>query len=801
MKNLINFILFFLPFGLFAQSVEKGFDLLREHKFPAAIEVFNKSIEKNKDVLACKYGLALIYSDTSYQRYKYDKAYRNLLYVEKQFQKIQAGEKSELKKACQLDEAEIVNLKNKILRNAFLEAKTKGTVDALTAFCEDFPNTEQFDMARQLILQVEFDNVVKQNSPAALNGFLARFPGSKYDDSAKVLLKQLEEKAYIYYSREGELESLLDFRKLYPNYKNKDVLQHEIEIAEEGFRLNMDEDYNKNMESFYISYIQKAAPKELAFVALQRIIGSYLFEKQWNNSIELLEKYKPLFQGDARIDKLINILKEPEKSLKIENLSTNINTEGHEYAPVLTADGNTLYFCGRNREGNIGGEDIFVSRFLDGEWTKPELLNSINTPYAHEAPLAISADGYKLLLYANTDIYYSDKLINGWAVPRSFPSVNNENWWEADACLTADGNAILFISDRAGNIGNIHRFGELFHGSHSGNSDIYVSVRQDDSWTKPVSLGKVINTPFSERSPFLHPDMKTLYFSSEGHTSLGRLDVFKSVRLNDTSWTDWSEPVSLGKEINTPGDEYDYKISTDGKYAYYSSFKSNNFDIQRLEIPVSVKPDYVATVWGTITNRNGQPVKTTLRWEDLKESKPIGILQSNDIDGQYTIILPLGKNYGYYIDDPNYYPLSGNLDLTVKKEQITIRKDFVLLSNSEIINEGVAVTLENVFFDFNKYDLKKESYSELNRLIAFLKKNENLKIEIAGHTDNIGSAEKNKKLSEQRANSVMSYLISKGISAERLVAVGFGFDKPVAANNTESGRSKNRRVEFKVIQK
>jgi outer membrane protein OmpA-like peptidoglycan-associated protein/tetratricopeptide (TPR) repeat protein len=784
-----------------AQTAEKGFQLIEQQKFAPAIEAFNKTIEKNKDILASKFGLALIYSNNAYPKYKYDRAFRNLVSVEKMFGKITGSEKVLLKKDFNIDDVSIGMLKRKILDSALAEAKKVGTIEAFNNYFEDFPNTEQSREAKLMSINLDFHRIANQNNPMALTEFILKNPGIPEVDSAKMLIDKLETEAYQYYSHEGELESLLEFQKIYPNFKNKAQLQKDIELANYAFKLDMDEIYSRNMESVYIDYIKKAAPLELAYVALIRTIAPFLAEKQWKDAIDQLQKYKSYFPNDERIEKIIEILNIPDVTLSVESLSPNINTEGHEYAPVVTADGKTIYFCGRGREGNIGGEDIFVSKFKDGNWTKPELLNSINTPYAHEAPLAISADGARLLIYANTDIYYSDKTTNGWSIPIAFPSINRSDSWEADAFMTADGNAILFISDRVGNYGNLHKFGELFHGSHSGNSDIYVSVRTESGWSAPKNLGKTINTPYSERSPFLHPDMKTLYFSSEGHAGLGRLDVYKSVRLNDTSWTEWSEPVNLGKEINTFGDEYDYKISTDGKYAYLSSLKTGNYDIQKLEIPVSVRPEYVATIWGTITNRKGEPVQTKIRWENLEEGTTIGLLQSDLINGNYSIILPLGKNYGYYIDDPNYYPLSGNIDLTDKNEEMNIRKDFVLYSNIEIINEGIAVPLENVFFEFNQYKLKPESFSELNRLIVFLKKSPKMKIEIGGHTDNTGNDEYNKKLSQQRANSVMDYLIQKGIEKESLISTGYGESKPIVSNDTESGKAKNRRVEFKVISK
>jgi outer membrane protein OmpA-like peptidoglycan-associated protein len=785
-----------------AQTAERGFQLLAQEKYALAIDAFNKAIEKNKDLLASKFGLALAFANKSYEKFRYDRAFRNLVFVEKRYDKLTGSEKSILNKDFSIDDIRIGRLKEQILNEALAEAKNDGSIAAFTKFCEDYPNTEHSHLARKIIEDLNYSKAVVSSDPIALSEFIAKNPNSIHADSARLLLRKLEIEAYSRYSADGELEMLMKFKQLYPNFIDQQRLQNDVELAEFAFKLGLDESYSVGMESIYLDYIVKAAPKELAFVALIRTIAPFLEKKEWSTAYKRLQDYKHLFPHDFRLDKICQIIQASDRVVVMENFSDQINTQGHEYAPVLTPDSKTLYFCGRGRAGNIGGEDIFVSKFKDGSWSRPELLKSINTPYAHEAPLAISADGNRLLIYANTDIYFTEKTHSGWSFPRPFPSINNPESWEADAYMTADGNAILFISDRQGNIGGHHRFGDPFHGSHSGNSDIYVSTRNESGgWSAPVNLGTTINTPYSERSPFLHPDMKTLYFSSEGHPGLGRLDVFKSIRLSDTLWTSWSEPVNLGKEINSYGDEYDYKISTDGRSAYFSSFKTGHYDIMKLTIPETVRPEYVATIWGKITDRNGKAIQTQIKWEDLKEGKTIGLLQSDLAEGNYLIILPLGKNYGYFIDDPNYYPLSGNIDLTGKNEEITIRKDFVLFSNVEIINDGVAVPLENVFFEFNKYSLKKESFSELNRLYAFLAKHQNLRIEIAGHTDNIGSADHNKKLSEQRAHAVMDYLLKKGVSAQAMLAKGYGPDMPIDDNKTESGRAKNRRVEFKVIQK
>ena len=220
-----------------------------------------------------------------------------------------------------------------------------------------------------------------------------------------------------------------------------------------------------------------------------------------------------------------------------------------------------------------------------------------------------------------------------------------------------------------------------------------------------------------------------------------------------------------------------------------------------MKLPKTFRPGYVAIVSGFITNKKGESIQANLKWENLKTGEVIGYSKSDLADGSYLIILPLGKNYGYFIEHPDYYPLSGNIDLSEQKDQIEIRKDFVLLSYVEIINEKIPIPLENVFFEFNKYELKSESFSELNRLINFINKNSGVKLEIGGHTDNVGTADYNKKLSEQRAKSVVAYLLAKGVEKSQLVAVGYGEVKPIEPNETKEGKAKNRRVEFRVLQK
>jgi len=798
-RIIILLLISFFFLNIYAQSVTKGFQLYEKKEYKPAIELFKKSISKKKEIVPSKYGLALVYSDEDYPKYKYDRAYRYIAYVAKKIAKIPESEQKTYSSKYGLSISSANKLKAKILDKAYAQLEESKSVDAVNKFVSTYKDSVYIKKAFAYRNKLLFEECVEQNDIPVYRDFLNKYPDALQADSVRTIIEGLTYEAYEQIAQTGELEALLAFNKANPQFPDKKRLKHDLENAYLADKMAIDEPFSLGMLSVYENYIKRAAPVELAFVALQRILVPSLMKKDWAASIATLKKYQADFPDDKRIEKIIGILSAADEQLNTKSISAKINTKGHEYAPVVTADGKTLYFCGRKREGSIGGEDIFVSKFKNGSWTKPELIEGINTPLAHEAPLAISADGNRLLLYANQDIYYSDKTFSGWSRARPFPAVNTEKYWEADAMTSSDGNAIFFISDRKGNIGQYHSFGQKFHGSYAGNLDIYVSVKTKKGWGKPINLGKDINTPFAERSPFLHPDMKTLYFSSDGHAGLGKLDVYKTTRLNDSTWTEWSEPVNLGKEINSFGDEYDYKISTDGKMAYLSVYEEDNYDINQIELPVSMRPDQVATIYGTIKNSDGGFEKAKVRWEDLQTGKLIGFSESDITDGSYIIILPLGKNYGYYIDHKNYFPLSGNVDLTEQTEQIKIEKNFVLYSYAEIINNQLTIPLENVFFDHNKFQLKSESYSELNRLLTFIKKNEGLKIEISGHTDNVGTAQYNKQLSQKRANAVKKYLVQKGCTSANLTAVGYGEAKPVTDNNTETGKAKNRRVEFKVL--
>ena len=472
----------------------------------------------------------------------------------------------------------------------------------------------------------------------------------------------------------------------------------------------------------------------------------------------------------------------------VTRMSEAINsTEGSEYVPVISADGKTLLFCGRYREDSVGGEDIYISHWTEEGWGKAEPLYELCEKEKNEAPLALSADGTTMILFQDGMLCTATKTAEGWQKPVKMSDKINISPWQADAVLTSDGKAMLFAAKKQGDYEAIKSV------------NIFVSeLDENGEWGEPIDLGPTINTNFTDRSPVLHPDMKTLYFSTDGRSTRGGLDVYMSTRLREDSWTEWSEPVSLGKEINTVGTDCWYKISTDGKLAYFAKEgKDYMYDLYTLPIPEHLRPEQVATISGKITDSEGKPVVTVLKWENLETHEQVGQSQTDPTDGSFFIVLPEGKNYGYYIDDENLFPIANNIDLREKSEAVQIENDIVVTSIEQMIEDEIPMPLNNLFFDTNEWALQPASINELERVVGILTDHP-YKVEIGGHTDNVGSDAANMKLSEMRAKAVLAWLKEHGIDGSRLSAKGYGESKPITGNETEEGRRMNRRVELKM---
>jgi len=470
------------------------------------------------------------------------------------------------------------------------------------------------------------------------------------------------------------------------------------------------------------------------------------------------------------------------------NMGPEINTADDEYMPVATADESMLIFT-RKINNN---EDFYKSVKVDGKWqTATYLSDHINTPQYNEGAQSISQDGKYLFFtgcnrpdgLGHCDIYIAQKKGDDWGKPFDLNPPVNTPGWEAQPSISADGKTLFFVSNRKGGYGGY---------------DIWKSTLTDKGWGEPENLGPNINTTFNEQSPFIHPDDSTLYFSSDGWPGLGGRDLFVSRMGKDGKW---QKPVNMGYPINTSGDENGLTLTAEGTHAFFSSNNLDGFggyDIYTFELPENLRPQLVTYVKGKVNDaKDLHPLEADVEIIDLQKNEPVYEDNSDATNGSFLATLKSGKNYGLNISKSGYLFYSQNFSLVGHQDKNPYNIAVLL----EPIEVGNKVILNNIFFDTNSFELKTESLSELDKLVDFMSVNPTIKIEISGHTDNVGNQQANQVLSENRAKSVYQYLVTNKVDASRLVYKGYGETQPIAPNTTDEGRQKNRRTEFKIISK
>jgi outer membrane protein OmpA-like peptidoglycan-associated protein/tetratricopeptide (TPR) repeat protein len=503
------------------------------------------------------------------------------------------------------------------------------------------------------------------------------------------------------------------------------------------------------------------------------------------NSSEANRYYVKKLIGDCEFS--INAMLHPVPFKPI-NMGPEINTANDEYLPVATADESMLIFT-RKINSN---EDFYKSMKVDGSWQTATYLSAqINTPNYNEGAQSISQDG-KFLFFTGCnrpdglgrcDIYIAQKKGNDWGKPFDLSPPVNTPGWESQPSISADGRTLYFVSNRKGGYGGY---------------DIWKSRLTDKGWGEPENLGPNINTSFDEQSPFIHPDDSTFYFCSNGWPGMGNKDLFVS-RLNKKG--EWGRPTNLGYPINSCGDENGLTITANGDYAFFASNNLNGYggyDIYKFELPASVRPHMVTYVKGTVKDEVTKlPLEAAVEIIDLEKNIPVYQDYSSVSLGDFLATLTSGKNYGLNISKSGYLFYSENFSLAGQGT----KNPFNIAVLLEPIAVGSKTILKNIFFDTNRFDLKPESMSELQKLIDFLTVNPTLKIEISGHTDNVGNDQANQTLSENRAKSVYQYLVNHGIGPDRLVFKGYGKTQPLVPNSTDDNKAQNRRTEFKIIGK
>ncbi|OJJ20926.1 hypothetical protein BKI52_10120 [marine bacterium AO1-C] len=514
--------------------------------------------------------------------------------------------------------------------------------------------------------------------------------------------------------------------------------------------------------------------------------------------------------------------------VNIRNVGNQINSEFPDYAPIFPDNRSFLVFTSR-RKGTTGGkkditdehffEDVYIAYKNGKGWKAPKNIGSkINTKY-HDASISLSHDGKYLFLYKDRregDIYISeiDQTDSSWSKPKSIGKNINSKYRETSITMSRGNDTVYFSSDRPGGFGGL---------------DLYMSVKDEKGrWGKAVNLGSSINTPYNEDSPYIMPDGQLLYFSSEGHSSMGGYDIFFVNKEKDGKW---SNPYNMKYPINTSDDDIYFVISSDGMKGYYASVKGDTEgekDIYEIYHPegdnlLALKPkkkpkkDSLEIVlqnqpktflMGTVLDKDSQDkiqaLVQLIEREKVTDPQAVQTLEkdrftenitSNAGDGVYkATLVKLGKNYVIFVRKKGFYK---------KTKEVSIPSSLTKPTTADLpltrIKPGDKIGLQ-VLFGFDSYWVQPKYQAHLDSVANYLKEYPEMIVEISGHTDNIGYRWYNLILAKRRAQAVMNYLINKkGIPAKRVVFKGYASDKPLGNNTTYQGRAQNRRVDGVVV--
>ena len=597
-------------------------------------------------------------------------------------------------------------------------------------------------------------------------------------------------------------------------------------------------------DKFYYAteYLEKAYLKDnnIAIDVHLMLARAYHLNLDFNNAIENYKAYyssfsvKELEKYDISVDKYIRECKYGQEHVNnpvrviINNLGERVNSKFDDYNPVLHPKLDLLYFTSRRsidkkdkrlEADNKYMENIFVSEQAGDLWRRPKIIENKLDSKNNESLLTISSDGSKIYLYngeeSGGDILVSELKKDSWKSPKGISGRILSKDKETTITFSPDGKEMFFVSNQYGTIGGMDIF--------------YSKLDAKEKWIDPVNMGVGINTIYDEEAVYWHPKEDKLYFSSEGHNSMGGFDVFVIERGENKMW---SRPVNIGYPINTPSDDLFFKMDETNKQAYYSSVRDNGYggkDLYKIIIlgeekelklkiddiflawnhkpiedlfyykPSELKVDTALFMTGMVTDsKSGEPIiLAKIEVIDLELSQVIAT-GLTDPTGTYQIKIPKKKDYGVEVTAKDYLFFVEIANLSQKQViESKVNANFQL----DKIDVGAKMVLNNIFFETNKATIKPESYTELERLANLLIENPTIRLEISGHTDNVGSYRANQKLSESRAKSVVEYLVSKGVGSSRLEYKGYSFNQPIADNSTSEGRSKNRRVEFKVLSK
>lgn len=525
-----------------------------------------------------------------------------------------------------------------------------------------------------------------------------------------------------------------------------------------------------------------------------------------------LERYEPASKEYAWVNNRIaqciqakNVLRKKEgDQVKIENMGDEINTPFSEHSPVISANDSVLIFTARRPESlgakpdqNYYDEDIYVSYRKNDKWSKAENIGTPVNSKGHDATISLTADGSRLYIYRHKKaggLYVTDfdSLGKEWKEPRSVKKPVNSKYYEASICQSADSSLMFFTSDRPGGYGG---------------RDIYVMRKDGKDWSEPMNAGGIINTPFDEDAPYFHPDGKTLYYSSNGPRSMGGFDIFVT-EIDSNAPGGWLDPLNMGYPVNTPDDDIYFVLSDNGKNGYYSSGKEGGYgekDIYAIEFPYYPYPRryHVVELAGIVQDVNNlDTVSAMVRLIDKQSGLVVDSTETGPGKASYEFVLEPERSYALEVDADGYFPTT--TEVTTPR----LLDDDIFLEKNMLLEKPVIAAEEpekqvfdimNIYFDFDKDALRNESREELDRAVTFLEDNQDLEVQVIGHTDWFGTYDYNVDLSERRSSSAYQYLLESGITADRINQDFYSENKPLESNQDDTGRQFNRRVELRFF--
>ena len=614
---------------------------------------------------------------------------------------------------------------------------------------------------------------------------------------AQNLLSSTNKKAVDAYEKGAQALKDRNIEKAFSEFE--EAIERDKLFSEPYFQLGRLYEQNRQFGNAILNYEKAVNAQEktsVSEIAAQQVGQLYLKKGEYQKALVFLKKGVGAVTASnqkrykTRIDNCKFALEAINKPLIINPLELPklVNKFQSQYFPVMTADRETLIYTG-NQDLD---ENLYVASIKDKIWTEPiSISEKINTK-ENEGTATISADGRTLVFtscggkkgFGSCDLFISYKQGDNWTSPQNLGQGVNSPEWESQPSLSADGRTLYFVSDRKGSLGK---------------RDIWVSkLDSTNMWKKAINLGNPINTIEDDLSPFIHANGKTLFFASEGHVGMGGLDLYFTENQQDK----WINPENLGYPLNTFEDQVALFITADGKKAYYSlerdqEDKYRRAKIVEIEVPESLQAKFKATsflkgiVYDATTK---QKLQADIELISLKNNELVSRINSDSQSGTYTFVLASGGDYAVFVSKKGYFFKSLNFDFSDK-----IGLDKILDITLEPIKKEAKEILNNIFFDTGKWDLKSESTVELDKLVALLKSNPDLPIEISGHTDDVGKDSDNLQLSQKRAKSVVDYLVQKGVNILKVKAEGYGKNRPYLPNSSDENRKLNRRIEVKFL--